>query len=607
MTSRKLIAVAEPDRSVDGYPWLQHDLGGERPFRVAFAVPLDGDLVMSPEHLGVAYLSAVLEEAGARCITVEVPRGEAETAAAIEDMKDFDPDLIGITLTTVGVDHVVELGRQIRARLSERAFIVVGGALATHLGEKLLDLDDWRFVDGLVRGEGEIPIVELARGLRDGGSLDAVPNLCHRSNGRTISNALAPAVNDLDDLPSPSRAQFEQRGAKLSPSFSYIRISTSRGCTSFCTFCNAPHARNRLANVKPWRGCSPKRVVDEIEALYQAYGCTTFDFVDSTFEDPGGTAKAKARIRAIAEGIIERDLPIFFNCCMQAVNWSPEDRPLIELLHRAGLEKVLVGIEGGSDAELQRWKKRADVSNNEVVLDLLRSHNIYVAFGFIALHPNSTFETIRDNYSFLSEHLGHNFRRFTTRLELYPGAEVVDQLREEGLLRESYDLRLDPFGYTFRDARVAELARLFNLLYGEEYERSCVVDVEPAPFQFETYDIVVHTYYSRMLRQLTDDALIPDVQHDLERANALRDELARRNYEFVSHCVDLAEAGELRRLSVPEARAEIEDLYREAMRQLRSVQMGTSMKAHRAGHDVAELVGVRRLTERTTSPAMAQL
>ena len=99
-----------------------------------------------------------------------------------------------------------------------------------------------------------------------------------------------------------------------------------------------------------------------------------------------------------------------------------------------------------------------------------------------------------------------------------------------------------------------------------------------------------------MLRQLTDDALMLDMQHDLERANALWDELARRNCEFVSHCVDLAEAGELGRLSVPEARAEIEDLSREAMRQLRSVQMGTSMKAHRAGHDVAELVGVRRLT-----------
>lgn len=593
MSSRHSIPVISVATSAKPLPWNQHRLDGDQPFRVVFPIAMDGDLVMSPEHLGVAYLSSVLEEAGAECSIVEVPRGDNETAAAIEAIATYQPDLVGITLTTVGVDHVTDLGARLRDRLGDDVFIAVGGALATHLGPKLLQLDGWGFVDGLVRGEGEIPVVELARALHEKTPMEDVPNLCFWKDDQVLSNSLTEAVHDLDDIPLPRRHQFEEHGARLGSHFAYLRVSTSRGCTSFCTFCNAPHARNRVGPGKPWRGCSPERVVDELEHLYRTYGCTTFDFVDSTFEDPGGTTRAKDRIAAIAQGIIDRGLPIFFNCCMQAVNWSAEDAPLVELLHRAGLEKVLVGIEGGSDNELQRWKKRSSSENNELIINLLRSHHIYVAFGFISFHPNSTFETVRDNHRFLREYMGHNFRRFTTRLELYPGAEVVEQLRDEGLLRKSYDRHLDPFGYDFRDERIAELSRLLSLLYGEAYAESCVLEEEPAPFQFETYDIVLHTFYSRVLRSLSlDDDARREVQHDLKRAEGVREDLAGKSYEFVGQCVDLAEESRLETLSVADARRDIDAVYRGAMKELRGIQMRTSMGLHRSGYNVRELMGV---------------
>src|SRR5204863_1337200 len=143
--------------------------------------------------------------------------------------------------------------------------------------------------------------------LHSGGDLGAVPNLVYRNDGEIVSNPVIESVHDLDQIPFPARDQFDFHDGRLA----YIRVSTSRGCTSSCTFCNAPHARNLIAKEKVWRGASPARVVDEIEHLVDTFGFNTFDFVDSTFEDPGGRAKGKARIAEIAEEILRRDLKIY--------------------------------------------------------------------------------------------------------------------------------------------------------------------------------------------------------------------------------------------------------------------------------------------------------
>src|SRR6185295_2853946 len=167
-------------------------------------------------------------------------------------------------------------------------------------------------------------------------------------------------MHNLDELPFAARDQFRAHGNRLE----YLRISTSRGCVARCAFCSAPHVGNRVQAGKAWRGRSVGSVRDELGELVDRYGYRTFDFVDSTFEDPDGGAIGKARIAAIANGIIERDLDIYYNCCMRAENWSDDDRELLELLARSGLEKVNVGIESGNEWELRLWDKRATVDDN---------------------------------------------------------------------------------------------------------------------------------------------------------------------------------------------------------------------------------------------------
>ena len=553
------------------------DLSRPLPLRVCFPVLLDGDLVMSTEHLGVAYLVAVLRNAGAECRIFELPVGGfVETIKAIAD---WEPDVIGITLTTISVEQATRFGRDLRARLGERPFIVAGGPLATHLGANLLRLEGWNFLDALVRGEGEVPMLRLAEALHSGSSLDDVPSLSFRTEADVKETELAPTIADLDILPFPVRDQFEFHEKRLA----YIRVSTSRGCTARCAFCNAPHARNQIVKGKIWRGASPQHILDEVEHLYRQYNFNTFDFVDSTFEDPGGTPKAKARIAEIAQGLIDRGLKVYYNCCMQAKNWSDADKPLLDLLFRSGLEKVLVGVESGSDIGLKIWGKMSSAADNARIISLLNETGVYTAFGFISFHPWSSFAEIRENYTFLRDNMGHNLRRFTVRLELYPGAEAVGRLREEGLLLPEFDRRLNPLAYKYVDPRIERLAHSLALLYGDQYAADCTIEQEPAVFEFETYDIVLHTYLSRLTRIFGER---PEVAEILETAKTaiqqIKGKLTDFNYDLIMKHVEAADQGTLEPDAIRRDAPVVEACYRQHLDELRSIQLRTSMKLHRA-------------------------
>lgn len=581
------VGVALADEPLANPLLSEVDFTRPRPLRVCFPLLLDGDLVMSSEHLGVSYLMSILRNLGAECRVVEVRPSPGADQKAIEEVVEFDPDLVGLSLTTVTVSHCVSFGSSLRSALPEHVAFLAGGPLATFLGKSLLANPNWGFVDALVRGEGDVPLVRYVEAFWDHKDYSRVPSLSWRTpDGTIIDNPIGEPVPELDMLPEPARDQFELNGGRLP----YIRLATTRGCSARCTFCNAPHAGNKINPGKLWRARSPENIVNEIERIYRKYNFNTFDFVDSTFEDPGGAPFAKRRIAEIAQGIIDRDLKVFYNCCMQAKNWKEEDRPLLDLLYRSGLEKVLIGIESGSQIGLDRWKKKSTVQDNKRAIGLLREAGIYVAFGFIAYHPWSSFEEIRENNSFLREYMGHNLRRYTVRLELYPGAEVVDALRLEGKLHANFDVSLNPLSYDFHDDRIQQLSNVSALLYGERYASDVVIEEEPAVFQFETFDIVMHTFISRLKRFHGSHPRGVSILHEGEaKAAKIWSEMADFNYALISELTDRAERGTLDERFAHEQRPHVQSFYKERLSQLRQVQLGISMQMHRAGLNVRDI------------------
>lgn len=537
-------------------------------------VLLDGDLVQTPEHLGVSYLAAVLRRAGHSCVLVDIPATDDEQA--VERLVALRPKVVGISLTTVNLPRAIALGQKLRAALGPEIHICAGGPIATFMGNALLKIDAWSFLDSIVRGEGEPVIVPLVEAVLRGTSVADVPGVI--VPGQTALHSPVVAAEGLDTLPFPARDQLEALNGRVP----FVRISTSRGCTSYCTFCNAPHARNNLAKRKVWRSRHPEDVVAEIEHLIRTYHVDTFEFVDSTFEDPGGKV-GKDRVRRIAELLLERDLRVFYHTCSQAHNWTdtPGDHELLSLLFRSGLEKTLIGIESGSDRSLKLFKKRSSTEDNRRALWLFRTHGVYVAFGFIMFHAYSEWEDIENNVAFLLENFGHNLRPFLTRLELYPGAEIVHQIESDGLLDPEYWTTLRPYAYRYVNPEVGRMARLINSLFGQAHVEQSGITHEPSVFAFEAFDSALHTSISRLLRSHADNptclVLIREHGARLEEEKA---SLTQFNGDLFYDMIHRARTGGDLPNELPK---QVEQRYAQAINRIRALQLRLGIQLHSAG------------------------
>lgn len=550
--------------------------------RVSFVIFLDGDLVMSPEHLGVAYMASTLRAVGFTCEIREIEHGKLDEA--MQELRAFRPRLVCFTLMSLNIASCVAMTDRLRKELPA-AFLACGGPAGTFAGLEVLR--NIPAADIVAMGEGEPLVLDLAQRLYLGESLESMPGICYRTpGGKLKQNPNRPLIHDLELLPFPARDQLRHHGNKLE----YVRVSTSRGCVANCTFCSAPHLKNRVQEGKAWRGRGAQQIVDEVEMIVRNHNFRTIDFVDSTFEDPDGGRVGKQRIREIAQEILDRKLDIYYNVCMRAENWAdtPEDNATMALLVRSGLEKVNVGIESGTDEELQLWEKRATVRDNVTVIKMLRDHGIYLAMGFIPFHPYATVDTVLANAAFLRDNSGHNLRRMTERLEIYPGTAILKRMEADGLVSPSYRADLNPYGYEFQDEKVGLLAKHFAALYNnKDYHEHGVITEYSSVFEFETYNVVLQTFISRLQRVCSD---LSDGLNAIEDFKSWihdeRQEMGRYNYDFFTANLDAVLSDRLDADQQRRQVQEVEAFFSDRIRRMKSGQLRLGKQLNRLGVDV---------------------
>lgn len=186
------------------------------------------------------------------------------------------PAVVAFSVMTPTYTWALDLARRIKAEID--VIILFGGIHPTTCADAVIQED---CVDIVCKGEGDTAIVELCNGI-DQGVLDTrIANLWFKVDGHIIRNEQASPIADLDSLPAPDKALFEDH---VPISNSYLSV-TSRGCPFACSFCSLSFYAEeaKTLGAKRLRERSVEHVINELKSNLLRYDYKWIEFRNNTF------------------------------------------------------------------------------------------------------------------------------------------------------------------------------------------------------------------------------------------------------------------------------------------------------------------------------------
>jgi hypothetical protein len=406
---------------------------------------------------GMALMVGYMRDQGLDTLMLQYPIWQKEEY--IGPILDNPAYLYGFQVNYENYPDIQELVKIIKASNPEGK-IVFGGPFVVSLYRELLKNDP--NLDAVVLGEGEYSTLELVQKLKAGDEgWKTVRGLARLGDdGEVILNDHSPAIHDMNTMPFAARDNMELETLDIEGKYVHdVRITTSRGCTSNCSFC-AVNVNSKWQGAKQWRGRSHIDVVDEIQEVVEKYNVKLINLQDSAFDDPGSLGARRSRL--FCEELLNRGIEISMKAYFRAhaVKDDPESIELYKLYKEAGIDILHIGAEAGSEYELEVYWKDATMEDNfrsfRVFddLDLFFVHNGFIMFG-----PYSNMTTLRQNIRFLwGLERCWNYTNLDTTLILTPGASMHDMMTKEGrvLPRENF---WDVPAYEFNDSRVLAMTK----------------------------------------------------------------------------------------------------------------------------------------------------
>ena len=421
----------------------------------------------------------------------------------------YRPDVVGLSM--VFTARAREYA-QLAAALREAGFtghIAAGGHFASFHAQQLLE--DVPAIDTVLHGEGERAILDLLEHLP---SLSEVAGLSFRDAGRVRTTAPRRALDDIDQLPPPTRSQTFHTYFGLP----IANVLSGRGCFANCDFCSI-NAWHRKIGGKRFRQRSVSNLVAEMARLYHERGVRIYNFHDDNFFLPTPQRNVE-RFSSIRDELRRQGVGrIGIQIKARPDSIEPQS---LAILKEIGLFRVFLGVESNSVNGLKALGRGINTDQNRRALDLIKSAGIHVTFNLLMFEPQCTIDDLRDNIRFIAEQadVPLNF----CRTEVYSGTALERRLREQGRLEGTYW----GYGYTIADAAAQQAYEIFrqvftprNFVLGGANLRGMTVD-----------------YYYHILRHFHPAAAGADLHH---RSSQFIRDLNASNVDLLSRICDFAQ------------------------------------------------------------------
>ena len=343
--------------------------------------------------LGLAYLAAVLKkpitgsrslivQAVTRTISPSTPNGRFKVQGLDEqrslELIDRDTDIIGVSMMfSQDWPQVREYINHIR-RAFPHAKIIIGGEHPTAMSE--YTLRDCPAIDYVVRGEGELKLLEVVYSLRSGKPVQGVSGVAYLSTATSSRLPVSP----------PSGHQTDAM-ARLAPHRRRALFSTQlyHGNQPWPQYRRAGHKRLSLPvyfllNPSMWTTRyvmrSVSEVVNEIVDRITKYQVNSIDFSDLT-----AIVKRDWILEFTAE-LEQRDIHITWQL-PSGTRSEGLDEEVIKGLGRTGCEFLAYAPESGSQHTLDMSKKRVNLQNLQKSIAIAVMNGITTKVNFIIGFP----------------------------------------------------------------------------------------------------------------------------------------------------------------------------------------------------------------------------
>lgn len=344
-------------------------------------------------------------------------------------IRESKPDFVGVSAFTSSLPDAIEV-LDLAKTIDPNIITILGGVHPSFMYEEVFSLSN--SVDYIVRGEGEITIVELLNTHVKGGDAGQVAGVVFRQDNKLTVTADRPLLENLDDMPMGwDLLDWEDYTYYILPGSRLGAVCTSRGCDKECTFCS-----QQKYWMRTWRARSPEDVVREMELLNKEYGVNVVLFTDD-YPTPD-----RKRWEKLLDLLIEKSMDMKILMETRAAD-IVRDEDILYKYREAGIIHIYVGTEATQQESLDYIKKDLSIDEAKRALALLREAGIVTETSMILGFPDETEDSIARTLELAIE-FNPDFAHFLA-IAPWPYSDIYKELEPYVVVRDyrKYNL-IDP-------------------------------------------------------------------------------------------------------------------------------------------------------------------
>ena len=329
---------------------------------------------------------------------------------------------LGISvLTGPHIGAAVRVSRAVR-KLRPEMPIVFGGWHASLATEQTLREP---FVDAIVKGQGELTLLELVQRIADGQDWHGIRGLSFKdADGKIVQEPDRPVAN-INDLPSPAYHLADPDIYAAASGVRQLAYTSSVGCPYQCNYCT-----DQVFYKRRFNAYHVERVVNDLAELVPRYDIQHVPFFDSNF------LVDRKRAVAIAKGIVESGVKFQWDFQTSTDFLALMSEQEVSMLAASGVNHIGFGTESASQEVLTLMNKK--FQHVDQMVETARKTNlagIHVVFNIILGYPGETEAHRQQTFRIMSD-IAREYSNVSFSPNIftpYPGIPIWPQLKEMGV------------------------------------------------------------------------------------------------------------------------------------------------------------------------------